>query len=143
MCRLPSNRSSRELKRSEGRRSKQATLSEHRSNNRKPLCTRNNDVINNYFYLHFNISFHLFDDSFLLFTPNPIFFISCKNSKHDQSYRVVKIRELKPNERNENDVAPRTNFPFCMCTCVLLWRRNKLTLYALISTFFYFSNFVH
>jgi hypothetical protein len=48
MCWLPSNRSSRELKRRKGRRSKQATLSEQRSSNHKPLRTRNNDVIDNY-----------------------------------------------------------------------------------------------
>ena len=40
------------------------------------------------FHLLFNIGFTLFDDSFLLVTPNPMFFISCQNSKQNQSYRV-------------------------------------------------------
>ena len=78
------------------------------------------------FHLLFNIGFTLFDDSFLLVTPNPMFFISCQNSKQNQSYRVVKIRELKPNKRNESDVALHTNSPFCTCTCVLPWRRYNL-----------------
>ena len=79
------------------------------------------------FHLLFNIGFTLFDDSFLLVTPNPMFFISCQNSKQNQSYRVSNCTDKSQTKEIKQTSLCDTNSAVCTCRlCALPWRRNSL-----------------
>ena len=95
------------------------------------------------FHLLFNIGFTLFDDSFLLVTPNPMFFISCQNSKQNQSYRVSNCTDKsQTKEIKQTPVcAPIQQFAradFARC-------RGDVTAYSVRTDFyvFCFLNFRH
>ena len=127
----PSDRSSRESKRSEDPNRRLFASS-------VPVITKHFVLVTMtyLFRLHFNIGFHLFDDSFLvlLFTPNRIFFISCQNFNRNRIYRV-----LKCTDRNHTKEMKVTSH----CAQILHFARARAccrgdvttTQYALISTF--------
>ena len=95
------------------------------------------------FHLLFNIGFTLFDDSFLLVTPNPMFFISCQNSKQNQSYRVSNCTDKSQTEeiKQTSLCAPIQQFARADCARC----RGDVTAYSVRTDFyvFCFLNFRH
>ena len=95
------------------------------------------------FHLLFNIGFTLFDDSFLLVTPNPMFFISCQNSKQNQSYRVSNCTDKSQTKeiKQTSLCAPIQQFARADCARC----RGDVTAYSVRTDFyvFCFLNFRH
>ena len=95
------------------------------------------------FHLLFNIGFTLFDDSFLLVTPNPMFFISCQNSKQNQSYRVSNCTDKSQTKeiKQTSLCAPIQQFARADCARC----RGDVTTYSVRTDFyvFCFLNFRH
>ena len=95
------------------------------------------------FHLLFNIGFTLFDDSFLLVTPNPMFFISCQNSKQNQSYRVSNCTDKSQTKeiKQTSLCAPIQQFTRADCARC----RGDVTAYSVRTDFyvFCFLNFRH
>ena len=96
------------------------------------------------FHLLFNIGFTLFDDSFLLVTPNPMFFISCQNSKQNQSYRVSNCTDksqTKEIKQTWSLSAPIQQFARADCARC----RGDVTAYSVRTVFYIFPylNFRH
>ena len=95
------------------------------------------------FHLLFNIGFTLFDDSFLLVTPNPMFFISCQNSKQNQSYRVSNCTDKSQTKeiKQTSLCAPIQQFARADCARC----RGDVTAYSVRTVFYIFPylNFRH
>ena len=95
------------------------------------------------FHLLFNIGFTLFDDSFLLVTPNPMFFISCQNSKQNQSYRVSNCTDKSQTKEIKQTSLCTPIQQFARADCARC--RGDVTAYSVRTDFyvFCFLNFRH